>query len=126
MSFEKRAVDEFTRLHRMFVFHLGCAVTLSWVAAIYAASQGPWVRNIRALIDPTRPFHTESTWSFVFGLPMILTIGWISVFFGADVLRRIRTLRSQSAEFALAGGAAFMVFYMAIDRAVTVVLLGIA
>ena len=108
----------------MFVFHLGCAVTLSWVTAIYAACQGPWVRNIRALIDPGQPLRSESTWSFVFGLPMLLTLGWLSVFFGAEFLRRIRTLRSQSAEFALAGAAAFMVFYMAIDRAVTVVLLG--
>ena len=50
------ARDDFSRLHRSFTFHLGVAVGLSWLTALYAAFYAPWVRNIRALIDPTGGF----------------------------------------------------------------------
>lgn len=123
MSPKNPAADEFLRLHKMFLFHLGCAATLAWVAAIYAAFSAPWVRNIRALIDPSGPFQVESTGSFLFGLPVIMTIGWAAAFFGADLMRQARMLRSQSTEFALAGAAAFTVFCMAVNRAVAVLLI---
>ena len=45
--------DEFSRLHKHFVFHLGVAVSLAWMTALYAALHAPFVRNIRPLIDPT-------------------------------------------------------------------------
>lgn len=31
------ARDDFSRLHRSFTFHLGVAVGLSWLTAVYAA-----------------------------------------------------------------------------------------
>ena len=45
--------DDFSRLHRLFTFHLGVAVGLSWMTALYASLYAPWVRNIRPLLDPT-------------------------------------------------------------------------
>jgi len=117
-------VDEFTRLHALFVFHFGIAVSLTWISALYAAWHAPWVRNVRALIDPSPSAQIESTGAFLFGLPLLMTFAWLSVAFGGGLLRRMQTIKNQSAEFALAGAAAFAVFYMAIERAVTVTLLG--
>jgi hypothetical protein len=115
--------DEFARLHRVFVEHLGFAVALAWVAALVAAFYAPWISNIRGLIDPTgRP---ESTSSFLFALPVLLLAGWVSAVFGADAMRRMQVLKSQTIEFALAGAVAFGVFYLAVERAVTVFLLGV-
>ena len=51
MSFDDEA-DDYARLHRLFTFHLGIAVSLSWMTSLYAAIYAPWVRNIRPLIDP--------------------------------------------------------------------------
>ena len=48
---------EFSRLHSLFTFHLGIAVTLSWMTSLYAALYAPWVRNIRPLIDPDHVGH---------------------------------------------------------------------
>ena len=126
MSFEDETVDEFTRLHKLFTFHLGVAVALAWMTALYAALYAPWVRNIRPLIDPMSVGRVESTWSFLFGFPVVLTVAWIMVFFAGDMLRHFRILKNQSVEFAIAGAVAFAVFYMAIDRAVTALLLGTA
>jgi hypothetical protein len=126
VSFEDETVDEFTRLHKLFTFHLGVAVALAWMTALYAALYAPWVRNIRPLIDPMNVGRVESTWSFLFGFPLVLTVAWIMVFFAGDMLRHFRILKNQTVEFAIAGAVAFALFYMAIDRAVTALLLGTA
>lgn len=110
------ASDEFSRLHRLFVEHFGIALGLTWLASAVAALQAPWTHNIRALIDPLA--RAESTFSFLFGLPMLMTVGWLSVLFGADVIRRSQVLRSQALEFGIAGLVAFAVFCLALHRVV--------
>ena len=126
MTFDDDSADEFTRLHRAFVFHLGVAVGLAWMTALYAAFYAPWVRNIRPLIDPTGIGRVESTGAFLFGMPIVLTIGWIVAYAGRDMLRQFRVMKNQVAEFSLAAALAFVIFYLAIDRAVTAILLGAA
>ena len=115
---------EFNRLHSLFTFHLGVAVGLSWLTSLYASLYAPWVRNIRPLLDPANVGKVESTWSFLFGMPTVLTIAWAIAFFAGDLLREFRLLKSQRVEFALAGAVAFGLFYVAIDRAVAALLLG--
>ncbi len=44
------------------------------MTALYAALHAPWVRNIRPLIDPSQVGRVESTWSFLFGFPAMLTV----------------------------------------------------
>ena len=122
-TFEDDSADGFTRLHKAFVFHLGVGASLAWMTALYAALHAPWVRNIRPLIDPAQVGRVESTWSFLFGLPAILTVAWIMVFAGRDMLRHFRLMKNQTAEFAVAAAVAFAIFYMAIDRAVAAILL---
>lgn len=118
MTFDD-ARDDFSRLHRIFTFHLGVAVGLSWITALYSACHAPWVRNIRALIDPVAGLdRIESTWSFLFVMPAVLTLAWLSVYFGREVMRRFQTLPNQALEFAAAALVAFGVFYLSIDRAV--------
>lgn len=124
MTFEDET-DGFTRLHRLFTFHLGIAVSLAWMTSLYAAAYAPWVRNIRPLIDPMNVGQPESTWSFLFALPVVLTISWLLIVVGREMLREMRMLRNQIAEFAIAGLVAFGLFYMSIDRAVTALLLGV-
>jgi len=116
--------DAFMRLHRTFVFHLGVAVALAWTTALYAAFYAPWVRNIRPLIDPANVGRVESTGAFLFGMPIVLTIAWVVALTGRDMLRHFRMMKNQALEFSLAGALAFAIFYMAIDRAVTAILLG--
>lgn len=117
-----RMPDRFDRLHRSFVEHYGIALGFVWLATLVAASQAPWTRNLRGLLDPTaRP---ESTISFLFGLPVLMTLGWLCLAFGADTLRRSRVFRNEALEFGLAGVVAFALFCMAISRAVTVATLG--
>lgn len=117
--------DDFSRLHRIFTFHLGVAVGLSWMTALYSAWYAPWVRNIRALLDPAGGLdRIESTWSFLFALPVVLTIGWVSLFFGREILRRTQTLSNAAIEFAAAAFVAFGVFYLSIDRAVAALYIG--
>ncbi|GAB6844634.1 hypothetical protein HNR00_000364 [Methylorubrum rhodinum] len=118
------ARDDFSRLHRQFTLHLGVAVGLSWLTALYAASYAPWVRNIRALIDPAGPLRVESTLSYLFVLPAVLTLAWASAYFGRETMRRFQTLPNQTLEFAAAAAVAFGVFYLSIDRAVAVLLAG--
>jgi hypothetical protein len=122
-TFEDETADGFTRLHKAFVFHLGVAASLAWMTALYAALYAPWVRNIRPLIDPTNLGRVESTWSFLFGFPAILTVAWIMVWAGRDMLRHFRLMKNQTVEFAVAAAVAFAIFYMAIDRAVAAILL---
>ena len=122
-TFEDEAADGFTRLHKAFVFHLGVAASLAWMTALYAALHAPWVRNIRPLIDPSQAGRVESTLSFLFGFPAILTVAWIMVWAGRDMLRHFRLMKNQAVEFAVAAAVAFAIFYMAIDRAVAAILL---
>ena len=117
------APDQFSRLHRIFVEHLGLAVAFAWAASVYAANYAPWVRNIRGLIDPFgRP---ESTASYLFALPALMTAAWICVALGGETFRRSQLFKNQSIEFALAGAVAFAVFCMAVYRAVTAYSLGL-
>ena len=111
--------DQFARLHRIFVEHFAFAVLFAWAAAAGAAAYAPWLHNIRGLIDPTG--RTESTASFLFELPAILALAWISVACGGDLMRRSAMLRSHVTEFAVAGVVAFGVFCMAIHRVVVAV-----
>ncbi|WP_019905200.1 hypothetical protein [Methylobacterium sp. 77] len=125
MTFDD-ARDDFSRLHRVFTFHLGVAVGLAWMTALYSACYAPWVRNIRALIDPTGGIdRVESTWSFLFVLPVILTIAWVSLYFGREIIRRSQTLPNVAVEFAAAALIAFGVFYLSIDRAVAALYIGV-
>ncbi|MGC5780409.1 hypothetical protein [Methylobacterium sp. NFXW15] len=115
------AHDDFSRLHKAFAFHLGMATALSWVTALYVAAYAPWVRNIRALIDPTGGLdRVESTVSYLFAMPAVLALAWISIVVGRESLRRAQTLSNVAVEFAAAAVVAFGVFYLSIDRAVTV------
>ena len=123
MNFDESS-DSFARLHKVFVFHLGVAVSLAWLTALYAALYAPWVRNIRPLLDPSNLGRVESTWSFLFGMPVVLTVAWVMAFFAGDLMREFRLLKNQTAEFAIAGAVAFGLFYVAIDRAVAALLLG--
>jgi hypothetical protein len=123
VTLQDEAGDRFSQLHKAFVFHLGFAASLAWMTALYAALHAPWVRNIRPLIDPTELGRVESTWSFLFGFPAILTVAWIMVYAGRDLLRHFRLMKDQTVEFAIAAVVAFVIFYMAIDRAVAAILL---
>ncbi len=124
MTFDD-ARDDFSRLHRLFTFHLGVAVSLSWMTTLYAAAYAPWVRNIRALIDPIGSGRIESTLSYLFVMPVVLTLAWLSVYFGRETMRRFQTLPNQAVEFSAAALVAFGVFYLSIDRAVAVLQAGL-
>jgi len=115
---------EFSRLHSLFTFHLGIAVTLSWLTSLYAAAYAPWVRNIRPLIDPSNVSQVESTWSYLFIFPVVLTTAWLISIFGQNIFAKFRLLRSQAIEFGIAAAVAFTLFYLSIDRAVAAMLLG--
>ena len=114
---------EFARLHKAFTFHFGVAVTLAWLTSLYAAIFAPWVRNIRPLLNPADVGRVESTWSFLFSMPVILATAWVMVAFGGSLLRQFRMFKNQVLEFALAGAAAFVLFYVSIDRAIAALLL---
>jgi hypothetical protein len=115
---------EFSRLHNLFTFHLGIAVTLSWVTSLYAALYAPWVRNIRPLIDPTNVGPVESTWSYLFIFPVVLTTAWLISIFGQNLFAQFRVFKNQIIEFAIAAAVAFGMFYLSIDRAVAAMLIG--
>ena len=115
---------EFSRLHNLFTFHLGIAVTLSWLTSLYAALYAPWVRNIRPLIDPSNVGPVESTWSYLFIFPVVLTTAWLISIFGQNLFAQFRVLRNQAVEFAIAAVVAFAMFYLSIDRAVAAMLIG--
>ena len=125
MSFEETS-DHYSRLHKLFVFHLGVAVSLAWMTALYAALYAPWVRNIRPLLDPNNIGRVESTWSFLFAMPAVLTAAWAMAYFGGELLRNFRLLKNQAVEFGIAGVVAFVLFYMSVDRAVAALLLGVS
>ena len=115
---------EFSRLHNLFTFHLGIAVTLSWLTSLYAALYAPWVRNIRPLIDPTNVGPVESTWSYLFIFPVVLTTAWLISIFGQNLFAQFRIFKNQIIEFAFAAMVAFGMFYLSIDRAVAAMLIG--
>ncbi|MGO4705550.1 hypothetical protein AB4072_07215 [Microvirga sp. 2MCAF38] len=119
----KVQADQFSRLHNLFTFHLGVASGLAWMISIFAAFYAPWVRNIRPLIDPAYAGQVESTWSFLFVFPMVLTIAWLMAISGREIFRHLRMLKNEKIEFGIAGALAFSVFYLSIDRAVTALLL---
>src|SRR3954463_12939427 len=123
MSFDDDS-GEFVRLHSLFTFHLGVAVGLAWLTSLYAAIYAPWVRNIRPLIDPSYAGQVESTWSFLFIFPAVLTAAWISAFYGRSLMLKLRMLKNQTLEFAVAAGVAFTLFYLSVDRAVAAILAG--
>ncbi|MCG7391815.1 hypothetical protein MHY87_02710 [Microvirga sp. ACRRW] len=115
---------EFSRLHNLFTFHLGIAVTLSWLTSLYAAFYAPWVRNIRPLLDPANVGTVESTWSYLFIFPVVLTTAWLISIFGQSLFAKFRLLKNQAIEFGIAAAVAFAMFYLSIDRAVAAMLLG--
>ncbi|MGF9764054.1 hypothetical protein AAII07_54015 [Microvirga sp. 0TCS3.31] len=115
---------EFSRLHNLFTFHLGIAVSLSWLTSLYAAFYAPWVRNIRPLIDPTNVGPVESTWSYLFIFPVVLTTAWLISIFGQNLFAQFRIFKNQIIEFAFAAMVAFGMFYLSIDRAVAAMLIG--
>jgi hypothetical protein len=76
------------------------------------------VRNIRALIDPAAGLdRVESTVSYLFAMPAVLVLAWVSLYFGREMLRRAQTLSNVALEFAAAAVVAFGIFYLSIDRA---------
>jgi hypothetical protein len=115
---------EFSRLHNLFTFHLGVAVALAWLTSLYASLYAPWVRNIRPLIDPSSVGPVESTWSYLFIFPVVLTTAWLISIYGQKALSQFRLLKNQVVEFAIAAAVAFVLFYLSIDRAVAAMLLG--
>jgi hypothetical protein len=115
---------EFSRLHNLFTFHLGVAVTLAWVTSLYASLYAPWVRNIRPLIDPSNVGQVESTWSYLFIFPVVLTTAWLISIYGQNILRQFQLLKNQVIEFGIAAAVAFVLFYLSIDRAVAAMLIG--
>lgn len=123
MSFDDDS-GQFSRLHTLFTFHLGIAVALSWLTSLYAAFYAPWVRNIRPLLDPAYAGQVESTWSYLFIFPVVLTAAWLIAIFAQNALRQTRLLKNQAVEFAVAGGVSFVLFYISIDRAVAAMLIG--
>ena len=124
MDFDHES-GEFSRLHNLFTFHLGIAVSLSWLTSLYASFYAPWVRNIRPLIDPGNVGPVESTWSYLFIFPVVLTTAWLISIYGHNMLSRFRLLKNQVIEFAVAAAVAFALFYLSIDRAVAAMLLGV-
>lgn len=115
--------DTFDRLHGQFVRHFGMAVILAWAFAAFAVTQAPWTRNLRGLIDPaSRP---ESTLAFLFGLPLLLAVGWFTAYIGGDVFRRTALVRHPAIEFAVAGLAVLIVFALSIQRGVAAILVAL-
>jgi hypothetical protein len=124
MHFENDS-GEFSRLHNVFTFHLGVAVGLAWLTSLYASLYAPWVRNIRPLLDPASVGQVESTWSYLFILPVVLTAAWLVSIFGQNLFARFQVMKNQALEFAIAAAVAFTIFYLSIDRAVAALLLGV-
>lgn len=112
-----RSAAEFLRLHKAFVLHFGAATVLAWLTSIYASLQAPWVRNLAFLIDPST-YKVESTWAYLFSFPLLMTVAWLTVLLARDLLFATRLRSHLIAEFAVAGAVAFLMFYLAVDRAV--------
>ena len=67
--------------------------------------------------------RAESTGSFLFGLPLALTVAWAAALFGRNLLPHTRP-GSQGVAFGLAAAIVVLVFYLGVDRAVAAILLG--
>jgi hypothetical protein len=115
--------DEFNRLHRLLLSHLAIGTTLAWTLALYAGLNAPWVNNIVFLIDPTSS-RVQSTGAFLFTYPSLLLVALGVVYFGREMIYRLRILRNQAVEFALAGAALFTLFILALERASAALRLG--
>ena len=125
MSFDEETDSDFVRLHRIFTFHLGVAVSLSWMTSLYAAIYAPWVRNIRPLIDPTsgRPGREH----------LVLPVrdagrphaAWLWSCSAVTCCAAAHDDANQVVEFGIAGAVAFALFYLSIDRAVAAMVLGL-
>jgi len=124
MTANDKALDDFDRFHKLFIFHVGVAVALAWMTSLYAAIYTPWARTFRPLIDPAAAGQVESTWSFLFGMPMILSTAWLMVVFGGAILRQASVFKNQAIEFGIGGSVAFSLFYLTIDRTVAAMHLG--
>jgi hypothetical protein len=114
--------DDFTRLHGIFVEHFAHAVIFSWSAAAFAAWHAPWLQNIRGLLGPAT--RAESTGSYLFALPILMTMALATVAFGGDTIRRAQLFRNQYLEFGFAGIVVFAVFCASVARAAAVMQLG--
>ena len=95
MDFDNES-GEFGRLHNLFTFHLGIAVTLAWLTSLYACVYAPWVRTIRPLSDPSNAGTVESTWSYLFVFPIVLSVAWLISIFGQNAFRQLRILKNQA------------------------------
>jgi hypothetical protein len=113
---------EFSRLHRLFQFHFGIATTLAWITSAVAAFHAPWVRDIYHFIDPMGPWKPESTGSYLFGFPLLMSVAWLACLLARDILFDMRLRGHLKTEFAVAGSVAFLMFYLSIERAVTAML----
>jgi hypothetical protein len=79
------------------------------------------VHNIRGLIDPTS--RVESTASYLFALPIVMTLALAIVACGGETIRQAQLVKNHVWEFAFAGLIGFAVFCLAINRAVAAFLL---
>jgi hypothetical protein len=112
-----QSASEFLRLHKAFILHFGAATVLAWLTSLYASFHAPWVRNLAFLIDPSS-YKVESTWTYLFGFPLLMTVAWVAVLLARDMLFATRLRGHLIAEFAVAGAVGFLMFYLAVDRAV--------
>jgi hypothetical protein len=117
------SAEEFVRLHRLLLSHLVLGTGAAWSMSVYAGLNAPWVGNIVFLIDPTSS-RVQTTGSYLFTYPAILLIALGVVYFGRDMLFRLRLLRNQSVGFAVAGAALFTIFILSIERATAALRLG--
>lgn len=115
MIHSRDSFAEFLRLHRLMLTHLSIATTLAWALALYAGLRAPWVNDIIFIIDPASG-RSMATGPYLFTLPLILLIALCVVYFGRESLYRLRLLRNQTLEFALAGAIFFTLFVMSVDR----------
>jgi hypothetical protein len=115
--------DEFNRLHRLVLSNLAVGAALAWALAIYAGLNAPWVGNIVFLIDPTSS-RVMSTGAYLFTYPSILLVALGLVYFGRELIYRLRASRSPAVGFALAGAALFTIFILAVERASAALRLG--
>jgi hypothetical protein len=119
-----QSAAEFVRLHKAFVLHFGAATAMAWLTSLYASFYAPWVRNLAFLIDPSS-YKVESTWAYLFGFPLLMTVAWVMVVVARDMLFASRVRGYLVAEFAVAGAVGFLMFYLAVDRAIAALRLAI-